>query len=73
MFSHVIVTRFGSDLKSILDITQVITKAYQVTKANHNTLICTIAMSDFLTQPKRPGVCIRSNNLIAQCCTLFSF
>ena len=51
-------------LKSILGITQIITKAYQVTKFNQIILICTISMSDLFTQPKRPGVCIMSNILI---------
>ena len=42
MFSHVRVTGSSSDLKSFLDITQVIIKAYHVTKANKkNTIICT--------------------------------
>ena len=50
-------------LKSILGITQIINKAYQVTKFNQIILICT--MSDLFTQPKRPGVCIMSNILIA--------
>ena len=46
MFSHVRVTGSSSDLKSFLDITQVIFKAYHVTMANKNTIICTITMSD---------------------------
>ena len=46
MFSHVRVTGSGSDLKSFLDITQVIIKAYHVTKANKNTIICTNTKSD---------------------------
>ena len=35
--------------KSILGITQIITKSYQVTKFNQNILICTISMSDLFT------------------------
>ena len=58
--------------KSILGITQIINKAYLVTKFNQNNiiLICTISLSDLFTKPKRPGVCIRSNSLNAQCSTL---
>ena len=40
-------------LKSILGLTQIITKAYQVTKFNQIILICTISMSDLFTQPKK--------------------
>ena len=54
-------------LKSILGITQIIAKAYQVTKFNQIIIICTISMSDFFTQPKKSGVYIRSNILIAKC------
>ena len=51
--------------KSILDIIQIITKAYQVTLFNQIKLICIISMSDHLPKPKRPGVCIMPNILIA--------
>ena len=46
-------------LKSFLGITQITTKAYQVTKFNQSILICTISMSELFTQPKRSVVCIR--------------
>ena len=42
----------SSTPKSILGITQIITKAYQVTKFNLNILICTISMADILPNPK---------------------
>ena len=48
-----------------LGASQIITKAYQVTKFNQIILIYKISMSDLFTQPKRPGVCIMSNILIA--------
>ena len=48
-------------LTFILCITQIITKAYLVTKFNQIILFCTISMSDLFTQPKRPGMCIMSN------------
>ena len=53
--------------KSILGITQIITKAYQVTKFNQNILIYTISISELFTLPKRSGVCIRSIILLALC------
>ena len=42
-------------LRSILGITQIITKAYQVTNFNQIILIRTISMSYFFTQPKGSG------------------
>ena len=36
-------------------------------------LICTISMSGVFTQPKRSGVCIRSNTLLACCVALHFF
>ena len=39
-------------LKSILVITQIIPKAYQVTKFNQIILIYTISLSDLLPKPK---------------------
>ena len=52
-------------LKSVLGITQFLTKAYQVTKFNQIILIRSISMSDLFTQPKNSGMCLRSNILIA--------
>ena len=48
-------------LKSILDITQIITKAYQV-QSNY-TYLHSFNVWHF-TQPKMPGVCIMSNILM---------
>ena len=37
---------FSTPLKSILAITQIINKAYEVSKFNQNVLICIISLSD---------------------------
>ena len=42
--------------KSILGITKIITKTYQVTMFNQNILICTISMSNLFTEPMPSGV-----------------
>ena len=60
-------------LKSILGITQIINKAYQVNKFNQNRLICTISLSDLFTKPKGAGVCIRSHNLLCNVLHFFPF
>ena len=62
-------TKFKSHsptLKFILGITQVITKAYQVTKFNKIKHICTVSSLTFITNAKGQE-CIRSNILSAKC------
>ena len=54
-----VTTKYNSHsptLKSILGITQIITKAYQVTKFNQIILICSIQCLTFLPHPKARGV-----------------
>ena len=50
--------------KSILGITQTITKTYLVTMFNQNIFICTMSMSDLFNLPKPSGVSIRSSILL---------
>ena len=65
--------RISPTPKSILGISHIITKTYQVAEFNQIILICTISMSDNFTKPKRSGVYIRLNILLATCSTLLSF
>ena len=57
----------SSTFKAILGITQVITKGLSSHLVQSKYTYLHNSMSDFFTQPKRPGVCIILNILIALC------